>query len=144
MKYTVGKIIKSVLTCLTIISVLDVYLNFDKIQYYCCCNINEAFNDFKESYLPSNVINYTDILVKNSFCRFGGNNADYISFQSVSREIIKQYSNYTFPFKIMSYYNNNFYCKNIWNNEQEINENFWTDKCFTISNEKIDLDILYL
>ena len=49
--------------------------------------------------------------------------------------IVNGYNNYTFPIKIMSFYNNNYYCKKIWKNKS-MDKSFWNTKCYSTVYDK--------
>ena len=144
MKHTISEIIYSIFLCIIVITIVDSYLNLDKIQKYCCCNIEKSSQPFK---FPS--LKIVEIFLDNAFCIFEENNQKFLIFQPFVKKILNTYNNYTFPIKFMSFQNNNNYCKNIytwnnekskykefWNNEKAVNKDFW-NKCYTVIHEKI-------
>jgi len=143
MKYSISYILSSIFICIIAITFIDNdrkhFLNIDKIQQYCCCNIDEAYEYFKDSTPPNQIQNGTYIYLENAFCHFdkniGENDGKLMSFQMVVRFILKGYNNYTFPIKIMSFYNNNYYCKKIWKNKS-MDKSFWNTKCYSILHDK--------
>ena len=135
--YTKGEIFKSILICILVFLFIDSYLNLDKMQKYCCCNIDKAYKYFEDNTPPNQMQNLDDIYFNNAFCRFGDTNAKYISFQETVRKILKRFDNSTFPIKFSSFLNSNEYCKNIYKRENNVNEQFWNDKCYSFTSEKI-------
>ena len=139
MKYSISYIFSSIFICISAITFIDSYQNLDKVQQYCCCNIDEAYEYFKDSTPPNQIQNYINIYLENAFCYFdkniGENDGKLISFQMVVRFILKGYNNYTFPIKIMSFYNNNYYCKKIWKNKS-MDKSFWNTKCYSTVYDK--------
>ena len=140
-----NSILSSIFICIIAITFMYKNPNVDKVHQYCCCNINIAYEYFKDSTPPNQIQNDTNIYLENAFCRFdkNKNDAKLISFQMVVRFILKGYNNNTIPIKMMSFNNNNYYCKNIWKNEKLIwnppsptSESFWNNKCYSIINDK--------
>jgi hypothetical protein len=134
--YSKSEILKSILICILFCTILDSYLNLNKLQKYCCCNIDKAYEYFKDITPPNQIQNIEDILVNNAFCRFG-DNAKYISFQKIVRNVLKNYDNYTFPIKFSSFLNFNQYCKDIFKRENDLNKEFWETKCYSFTGEKL-------
>ena len=134
MKYSISEIIKSILICSFVITLIDSYQNIDKIDKYCCCNFDLAFNKFV---YQDNFTEF-DIISNNSFCRFGKQNGNFISFGSLVQNMLNEYNNFTFHFKLISFQNQNYYCKNIAKNySKDYEKQFWDNKCYTVSYNKI-------